>query len=283
MMELPWSCSAHARDIWTSPEWEKREKLESLDWLVTCTAYGRDHLASLASNPTKVELVYHGLDFSRFPESRKVKIAGGNGESGAPVTILSVGRAVEKKGYPYLLRALARLPHDLQWRFVHIGYGPLLERLAREADSLGIAGRVEWRGAQPHDAVIEAYRNADMFVLANCVAADGDMDGLPNVMLEAQSQELACISTSISAIPELIEDGRTGLLVSPEDEVALSDAISRLVRDPALRKRLASSGTRRVREKFSHECGVDQLALKFGLPPCRKGKTMNSPHSDLVL
>lgn len=282
IMDLPWSCSAHARDIWTSPEWEKREKLESLDWLVTCTAHGRDHLAGLASDPSRVELVYHGLDFSRFPEPRKKKRAGGNSTSGAPVTILSVGRAVEKKGYSCLLRALARLPRDLHWRFVHIGYGPLLERLACEADNLGIADRVEWRGAQPQDAVIEAYRDADMFVLANCVAADGDMDGLPNVMMEAQSQGLACISTSISAIPELIEDGRTGLLVAPEDEAALADAIARLVRDPALRIRLARAGARRVREKFSHERGVEQLALRFGLAPGRKGKPANPPQAGLV-
>jgi hypothetical protein len=67
MTGLPWSASAHAKDIWTTPEWEKREKLASLQWLVTCTAVGRDHLASLAEEPDKLELVYHGLDFEQFP------------------------------------------------------------------------------------------------------------------------------------------------------------------------------------------------------------------------
>lgn len=282
MMGLPWSCSAHARDIWTSPDWEKREKLQSLEWLVTCTAHGRDHLAGLADDPTRVELVYHGLDFSRFPEPDRKSKGGGGEASGDPVTILSVGRAVEKKGYSCLLRALARLPDDLQWRFVHIGYGPMLEQLAREAERLGIAHRVQWRGAQAQDTVIEAYRDAGMFVLANRVAADGDMDGLPNVMMEAQSQGLACISTSISAIPELIDDGRTGLLVPPEDEVALADAITRLIRDPALRNRLARAGARRVRDHFSHERGVEQLASRFGLTRTRDPKAAKQARTGLV-
>ena len=91
------------------------------------------------------------------------------------------------------------------------------------------------------------------------------MDGLPNVIMEAQSQGLACISTTLSAIPELIEDGVTGVLVPPDEEEPLAIALARLISDPGLRARLGDSGYRRVRERFSHEQGVEQLALKFGL------------------
>jgi len=265
LRELPWSCSAHARDIWTTTEWEKREKLESLDWLVTCTAYGRDHLARLAPDPGRVELVYHGLDFDRFPVPVRTKANATSNESHQPTVILSVGRAVEKKGYGDLLHALARLPGNANWQFIHIGYGPMLPELKLEAVRLGIDNRIEWRGAQPQGEVIKCYRDADMFVLANRVAQDGDMDGLPNVMMEAQSQELACISTSMSAIPELIENGVTGLLVPPGDINALADAIESLIVDPDLRHNLAREGAKRVRRDFSHEAGVRQLALKFGV------------------
>jgi glycosyltransferase involved in cell wall biosynthesis len=120
-------------------------------------------------------------------------------------------------------------------------------------------------GAQPQDEVIESYRSADMFVLANCVAHDGDMDGLPNVMMEAQSQGLACVSTELSAIPELIEDGVTGLLVPPDEELPLAEALGRLISDPDLRARLGEAGFRRVRARFSCEQGVETLARKFGL------------------
>ena len=100
MTLIPWSCSAHAKDIWTTPDWEKREKLGDLDWLVTCTAAGHAHLQSLSTDPARVALVYHGLDFTRFPEP-PARIAG------ARAKILSVGRLVPKKGYPTLLLALS--------------------------------------------------------------------------------------------------------------------------------------------------------------------------------
>ena len=262
LRELPWSASAHAKDIWTIPDWEKREKLADCEWLATCTAVNRDHLAGLGP-PDKIGLYYHGLDFSRFAPPQAPRPArDGKGE---PVTILSVGRAVEKKGYDGLLEALARLPGDLDWRFVHIGGGPLRRNLKNHAQRLGIGGRIEWRGAQPQAAVLAAYREADLFVLASRVAADGDRDGLPNVLMEAQSQHLACLATAISAIPELIEDGTTGRLVPPGDAAALARALEALMRDPAERRRLGAAGAERVREAFSMDAGIDRLAEKFGL------------------
>src|SRR5205823_2916756 len=102
-------------------------------------------------------LSYHGLDLDRFPPppARHGHDAGGDGSDPAtPVVVLSVGRAVEKKGYDDLLAALALLPPDLAWRFVHIGGGVLAERLQRQATRLGLDGRIEWRGAQPQTEVL---------------------------------------------------------------------------------------------------------------------------------
>ena len=265
LLGLPWSCSAHARDIWTTPEWEKREKLRDVDWLVTCTAVGRRHLAGLTDRADGIELVYHGLDFGRFPEPRVRAIARIGGSESTPAVILSVGRAVEKKGYATLLGALACLPRHLHWRFVHIGGGPLLPALHRQAEGLGIDDRITWLGAQAHDTVVESYRTADIFVLASQVAGDGDRDGLPNVLMEAQSQGLPCVSTDLSSIPELIEDGVTGLLVPSNSDQPLAAALARLIADHELRGNLAAAGCKRVRERFSHHRGLDQLARRFGL------------------
>jgi glycosyltransferase involved in cell wall biosynthesis len=104
-----------------------------------------------------------------------------------------------------------------------------------------------------------------VFVLASRIASDGDRDGLPNVLMEAQSQGLACLSTRMSAIPELILDGETGLLVAPDDPGALASALERLIRSPALRSRLGGAGMARVRASFSHERNIDRLAARFGL------------------
>jgi glycosyltransferase involved in cell wall biosynthesis len=260
MRGLPWCCSAHAKDIWTSPDWEKSEKLADLDWLVTCTAAGRDHLAGLAGGGRdKVHLVYHGLDFTRFPAPPAAGTERRGDDPADPVRLLSVGRAVEKKGCDVLLDALAGLPRELSWHLVHIGGGPLIEALKARAARLGLAGRIEWRGAQPQEVVLAAYRAADLFVLASRVGRDGDRDGLPNVLMEAQSQGVACLSTALAAIAELVHDGETGLLVPPEDPRALAEALARLIRDPDLRRRVGGAGNTRVRRDFAVDQGIARL------------------------
>lgn len=254
---LPWTISAHAKDIWTSPDWDLADKLADADWTVTCSAAAVARLAALASDPDRVALIYHGLDFERFPAppARPDVI-------GAPTRLLSIGRLVPKKGFDVLLRALAMLPAALEWRLTHVGGGgdAALRALAAE---LGLADRVEWRGSAAQEEVLRQYRAADVFVLASRVAGDGDRDGLPNVLLEAQSQGLACVSTAVSAIPELILDGETGLLAPPDDPAALAAALASVIADPALRRRLGAAGQARVRARFGHATGLERLAEKF--------------------
>ncbi|NIA71663.1 glycosyltransferase family 4 protein [Pelagibius litoralis] len=262
MRGLPWCGSAHAKDIWTLPDWEKREKLAEADWLVTCTAYGAEHLRALAPEPQRVGLVYHGLDLSRFaaasdsgetPENRD-----GSAET-APVRLLSVGRLVEKKGYDDLLAALAALPAGRHWHLTHIGGGPLAQPLRQQAEKLGLAGRISWLGPQAQREILAHYRKADIFVLASRIARTGDRDGLPNVLMEAQSQGLTCLATAAAAIPELIEDGITGCLVPPGDPETLARALSLLMASPDLRAQLGRAGEVRVRRDFDMNRGIDAL------------------------
>jgi len=266
MRGIRWSVSAHAKDIWTTPAWEKREKLASAQWAVTCTETGCDHLAGLAPSPGTVALSYHGLDLDRFPPPRPRDLGGDGSDPARPVTVLSVGRAVEKKGYEDLVAALALLPPDLAWRFVHIGGGALAKRLRQHAARLGLAARIEWRGARSQPEVLAAYREADLFVLAAKIGRDSDRDGLPNVLMEAQSQRLACVATQLPGIAELIKDGRTGVLVPPGNPRALAAALEALIRDPGQRIRLGAAGEARVRREFAMEGGIAVLAGLFGLP-----------------
>ena len=261
---LPWSFSAHAKDIWTLEEWELSEKIASADWGATCTRFNAEFLNGLADRPGKVDLVYHGLDLSRFPANAPAP-SDRNGSADKPVRILSVGRAVEKKGYDDLLKALSRLPSDFHWQFTHIGGGALSKKLKALGEKLGIADRIAWRGAQPRSEVIAAAQNADLFVLASRITKSGDRDGLPNVLMEAQLMGVAAIGTAVSAIPELILDGKTGLLTPEHDPVALAKAIEAIGRDPARRSMLAAAGRERVRQHFSTDPGIDHLARRFGL------------------
>ena len=281
---IPWSASAHAKDIWTIPQWEIKEKLDDISWLVTCTKANTEYLEKLAANPEKVGLVYHGLDFERFnaepTESIKEPPIEHNSVStpGEPVKLISVGRAVEKKGYDHLLNALAKLPKALNWQFTHIGGGPLLDDLKKQAEQLAIAPHIQWLGALPQETVLQHYRKADLFVLASKVIGDGDRDGLPNVLMEAQSQALCCLSTNISGIPELIENGTTGLLVEQQNETELSEALEKLITDPQLRYQLGVAGYERVTKEFSVTQGIDILMEKFQATSSDEFRILNSGH-----
>ena len=259
---IPWSVSAHAKDIWTLPEWEKREKLRECAFVATCTACNAEHLRALAP-PGRVELVYHGIDTARFPAPVTVGPARDGRDPTDPVRLLCIGRAVDKKGLDDLLDALARLPSDCHWRLTHIGDGPRLAALQDRAARSGVQPRVRWLGARAHEDVLAAYRDADLFVLPCRIGDDGDRDGLPNVLLEAQSQRVACVSTPVSGIPELIADGETGVLVPPRDPRALADALARLIADPAKRRGLADAGYARTTQAFSSSHGAERLTARF--------------------
>jgi len=272
MRGLPWCCSAHAKDIYTSQDWDMREKLRDMDWLVTCTSANVDYLRKLAEDPEKVNLLYHGLDFSRFPEDLPERPLRDGTDAENPVRILSVGRLVGKKGYDDLLRALAKLPANLHWRFVHIGGGNG-EKYQQLATELGIADRCVWQGARDQKEVIAACQSSDLFVLASRIEKDGDRDGLPNVLMEAQLCGLAAVSTAISAIPELIEDGVNGKLVPERDPDALAVALEVMITDARLRETMGRKGKEIVRRDFSFYRGMKDLAERFGVNSPSEEKT----------
>lgn len=261
--DIPWTISAHAKDIWTSGDLDLSRKLDSARWAVTCTAGGFRHLQNLASDKARVHLSYHGLDLTRFPHFEGPRSSRNGSDPNDPVRILSVGRAVRKKGIDILLRALAALPSSLHWHFTHIGGGDELARLKPLAEELGISERIVWTGAMDQTQVLEHYRQADLFALACRITSDGDRDGLPNVLVEAASQRLTCISTNISGIPEFFVDGENGLLTAPDDPVAFSKALEQAATDPALRTRLGDAAEHRVRTSFDHRNSITELKTLF--------------------
>lgn len=259
---LPWSFSAHAKDIWTTPDWEIREKLDAgthgATFGATCTRIGATHLSGLADRPDRVDLVYHGLDLARFPPAPQRCPR----PPDAPMALLSVGRLVQKKGFDRLIDALALLPDELDWHWTHIGGGTLARQLADRAAALGLTYRITWQGMADQPEVIAAMRASDLFVLPSRIADDGDRDGLPNVLMEAASQKLPILSTPVSAIPEFIDHGVHGLLCDDAPE-SLAREIAALAAEPGRAARMAEAAHARLLAEFEMAPGIRRLARRL--------------------
>jgi glycosyltransferase involved in cell wall biosynthesis len=132
--------------------------------------------------------------------------------------------------------------------------------LRTKAADLGLDKRVTWHGAQPHRAVIAALDASDLFVLPSVVGNDGDRDGIPNALLEAQARGVAVVASRVGGIDEAVADGCTGRLVAPGHAEALSQALAALIRDPKARATLGAGGLEHVRRTGDAEAGYDAIA-----------------------
>jgi glycosyltransferase involved in cell wall biosynthesis len=255
---LPFSFSAHAKDIYTSDQRQLQEKIALAKFVVTCTEYNRRFLQELATDKSSIKRVYHGIDgglFSRPPEFRKPS---------PPYRILSIARLVEKKGLPTVFRALRNLlDQGYSLQYTLIGDGEERRSILNQIRGLGLEAICTWLGTQPHHRVIDEYRKADLFVLGCEVASNGDRDGIPNVFLESMAMGVPVLATRVSAIPELVEEGRTGLLVDPGEPEAMAQSMVKLLSDVELRHRIIDSARRRVREDFDNRKLIQKLAEVF--------------------
>ena len=267
LAELPFSFTAHAKDIYTSNPAQLREKIQRARFVITCTEYNRRHLAMLSDgNATPIHRIYHGIDirlFSGNQENRQKPVE--------PYRILTVARLTEKKGLPTVLRALKQLS-DRNISLVHtlIGDGDDREKILALIRKLGLTSTTRWLGTQPHHVVLEHYQQADLFVLGCEVASNGDRDGIPNVLLESMAMEVPVVVTDISAIPELVQDGNTGLLVSPGRPRKLAEAMLRLLTDMHLRNQITAAARQRVTACFDNRQLIEDLAevyRKEGIGP----------------
>jgi len=204
----------------------------------------------------KLHLVHCGVDVPQFLSLRE-----GSAEAGM---ILSVGSLIELKGHQHLVGACKVLcERGVHVRCDIVGEGPHRARLAERIQSSELDDVVFLRGAQSGDVVRRLLGRATVFVLASCTAQDGDMDGIPVVLMEAMAAGVPCVSTRVSGIPELISSPEEGILVAEKDPNALADAIELLLHDADLRKRIARAARAKVEREFNIEKSAAQLARLF--------------------
>lgn len=261
---VPYSITAHARDLYQIPASSMRARAGEASALITCCAANVQYLTTVLppEDLARVRLIHHGVELGRFtpvPAPRR-----------ATVGIVSVGRMVEKKGFADLLQACAllrdRLPGPAAapaFRLTIYGDGPLREELTALRDRLGLDAEVDFAGECDGDAVLRAYRRADVFALTPCVTADGDRDGVPNVIVEAMACGLPVVATDAGGVGEIVRPDGNGLLAAPGDVEAVAGHLHRLVTDPELRQRLGAAGRRTVEEGYDVEAAAQELALLF--------------------
>lgn len=251
---VPFSISAHAKDIWLAKPGDLRRKLNAARFTVTCTDCNRGTLSAIAPD-APVRLMYHGIDHRQFHPRLRETVP----PRERPL-LLSVGRLRDKKGLDLLIDACALLRDrgvDVDAEIV--GYGEEEARLRARIQARSLGGRVALAGKLPRAGVIACYSRAAVYVQPSRVAADGDRDGIPNVLLEAMAMQLPVVATRVSGIPELVRHLHNGMLVQPDDAVALADAIERLLRDPTLASELGRRARATVIRQFDNDLNLQLL------------------------
>ncbi len=264
LCRIPFSFTAHANDLFERG-WLIREKVARADFAVAISEYNRDFMVGQGADRKKIHIVRCGVDSGEISSGLAEKA-----ENAVPA-IGSLGRLVEKKGMDVLIAALGRLKADgLEFRLEIAGDGPLTEELKRLSANAGIAERTSFLGAIRHDDVFKWLRTLDLFALACKEDRSGDRDGIPVVLMESMAAGIPTISTGISGIPELIEDGRTGLLAAPGDPESLADKIAFVLRNPAEASAMAANAEKRINEEFDTDANARRLGGLFDKHDFRK-------------
>lgn len=250
---ISYSVQARASDLYkTATAYDLGERLAHAEFIVTNATYNETKIRGVLGPGAQPPIVtiHEGIDIARFvPPDRSQ-------ERSSVLRVLCVARLTEPKGLEYLIAAVKLLKdagHPMRCDVVggrlprEINYYLKLQRLRRDLD---VEAEVAWAGAMPFERVLDRYRDADLFVLPAVQASDGRRDVTPNSIIEAMAMQLPVVSTRSGAIPELIEDGVSGLLVPPGDAEALAAAMLRVLADPVLRATLGANARRRAEERF---------------------------------
>lgn len=247
---LPYSFTAHANDLFAGPALLE-EKLREAAFVAVISEYNRGYLEERLPGAGRIEIVHCGVDLRELPLAERTRAE----------RLLCVGRLVETKGQADLLHAFAAVSGDHpELSLDLVGEGPDLEALRALVRTLGLDGRVRFRGVLPSDQVRAEMAACDVFVLAARPHPSGRMDGIPVALMEAMATGAPTVSTRLSGIPELVVDGVTGLLVEPGSPDELADALRRLVEDGALRARLAAAARAHVERHFDLDTEAGRLA-----------------------
>ena len=256
---LPYSFTAHAKDIYTSKKEKLRKRIEEAEFVVTCTRHNKEYLEDVKKESnTPIHCIYHGIDLNLFTGPTQ-----GNQRSSTH-SIFTVARLTTKKGLPTIYRALALLKEKgIAFNHTLIGDGDDRDQIVALIEELRLGDCCTWLGTQTHEQVLKHFKSSDLFVLGCEIAPNGDRDGIPNVLVESLAMGIPALATHISAIPEILVNEKTGLTVPPREPQLMAVAMERLLTDMTLRDRLIRAGKAHVTDRFDNRKLIGNLADIF--------------------
>ncbi len=255
ILKVNYSFTAHAQDIYTNQE-KIKQHLPLTRFLITCTEYNRNYLNKITKNiyTDKIYKVYHGVFIDKWTLKSISRT------SNKEVFILTVARLVEKKGIIYLIKAIEKiLETGINIHCTIIGEGGLKATLDKYIKTHKLQKCIEILQFVSQPELKTFYSRADVFVLPCIVCNDGDRDGLPNVIIEAMLSGIPVVSTTVSAIPEVIKHEETGILVKEKDEQAIMNGINVLIDNYNLRKQIVKNARRLIENKLDIQLSTNEL------------------------
>ena len=256
---IPFSFTAHAKDIYTSDKTKIARKIKQAEFVFTCTRHNKEYLEALVPNgTTPIHCIYHGIDLKLFNQPTPPTPVH------TPYKLLTIARMTEKKGLPFLYNALSLLnKKGIDFQHTLIGDGDDKEKILNLISDLGLKKQCHCLGTRTHEEVLKQFKKSDLFVLGCVIAQNGDRDGIPNVLVESLAMGVPALSTTVSAIPEILINSQTGLTVPPSSHEALADGIIRLLSDNVLRQRLIDGGRKYVHDNFNNRQLIEKMATIF--------------------
>lgn len=261
---VSWSAAIHGEDIFSANQFLSY-KLDDAAFSVVCSGYFCKHLKTQIGlkQPEDIHLNYHGLD-PRVME-RSANRAFNVRVENEPLKLVSIGRLVPTKGHDVLIKACALLKHkhNIKLDLQLIGSGPIEQELKALAESENVVDMIQFRGGLPFEEVLQTLEQSDMFCLAPRLIPGHPPDGIPNVIAEAMALRIPVVSTRVSAIPELLESGKTGQLVEVDDVDGFANAILALANDEEMAKAISNKGFIKVAKLFNQQKNIDELIALF--------------------
>ena len=252
-----WSMTVHGPSEFYDVEGEAlAEKVRGADFVACVSDFARSQLMALVDEREwgKLHVVHCGVDSAALGHERPAQDG-----SGAPVHVLTVGRLTQVKGQAVLIDAVDRLTaRGTDVRLTIVGDGPKRGELERIAERAAAAdGRIRFTGAVSQDEIASYYESADVFALSSFA------EGIPVVLMEAMAYGVPVVATRVMGVGELVEDGRSGLLVNPGRSDLMADAIARLAADPELSQTVRTAARATVEREFDVRRSAKRLAALF--------------------